>query len=227
MNKYIPPTFKEPSFVCPYCKTFSQMDWNILHYDVGESTYKYNPSDMYMCKCHMCKAKSYWLVTSKERIKGDIEAKMIVPRESTAPYPHKDMPDDIKIDYIEASNILEDSPRGASALLRLVIQKLCIHLGEKGNKIDDDIKSLVNKGLPLQIQYALDIVRVVGNKSVHPGDLDNDDVKDVAIQLFELINLIVEDRITRPKEIEALYFKIVPESVRESREKLSLEKENA
>ncbi len=49
------------------------MDWNILHYDVGESAYKYNPSDMYMCKCHMCKAKSYWLVTSKERIKGDIE----------------------------------------------------------------------------------------------------------------------------------------------------------
>lgn len=215
MIKHISPDFKLSAFFCPFCNIHSQMSWNHLNLNIST------------CFCSQCDTTSYWLVTKYSTSGASTHGKMIYPKVSTAPYPHDDMPEDIKLDYIEARNIVEDSPRGASALLRLAIQKLCIHLGEKGNKIDDDIKSLVNKGLPPQIQYALDIVRVVGNKSVHPGDLDNDDVKDVAIQLFELINLIVEDRITRPKEIEALYFKIVPESVRESREKLSLEKENA
>jgi hypothetical protein len=34
------------------------------------------------------------------------------------------------------------------------------------------------------------------------------DTPDVALQLFGLINIIVEDRITRPKEVEELYSKL-------------------
>lgn len=115
------------------------------------------------------------------------------------------MEEDIKQDYNEAANIVEKSPRAAAALLRLAIQKLCRQLEEKGENIDSDIANLVKKGLPVQIQQSLDIVRVIGNESVHPGEINLNDNKETAYKLFELVNLIAQDRITQPKEVSRLY----------------------
>lgn len=81
--------------------------------------------------------------------------KLVFPPERQGETPNPDLPEDIQRDFEEARAILNLSPRGASALLRLAIQKLCIHLGEKENNHDDAIGSLVKKGLLPNVQKGL------------------------------------------------------------------------
>lgn len=140
---------------------------------------------------------------------------MIVPTDSPIPMPLEDMPQVVKELYIEARDVYPVSYKSACALLRLAVQHLCKELGEKGKNINDDIGSLVSKGLPERIQKALDIVRVAGNNAVHPGKMDESDTKLYAEKMFKLINMIVEDRIVQPKEIDDL-FDGLPEGAKNS-----------
>jgi hypothetical protein len=140
---------------------------------------------------------------------------MIVPSEAPVPPHHQDLPEVCIDGYNEARDIVARSPRAAAALLRLTVQKLMVELGEKGKDINSDIGDLVKKGLPVLVQQALDICRVVGNNAVHPGKIDLNDTPEIAHILFDMINLIVEDRIERPKHIQSVYEKL-PEGAREA-----------
>jgi hypothetical protein len=66
----------------------------------------------------------------------------------------------------------------------------------------------VKKGLPVEVQQALDYCRVVGNNGVHPGEIELTDNPKIAHSLFEMINFIVEDCIARPKKVAELYGKL-------------------
>lgn len=198
------PTFKLSAFNCPHCNAFAHMHWYDLWYQVGGAR-GWSNSGANVAICSHCTQLSYWLVTSKSIDGKENDGKMLYPSVKSAPLPHPDMPHEIRTDYEEARNIAQESPRGSAALLRLCVQRLCVYLGEPGKNINDDIGSLVKKGLPVEIQQALDIVRVVGNNAVHPGELSSDDVQGVAATLFDLVNHIVEDRIARPKKLSSLF----------------------
>ncbi len=144
---------------------------------------------------------------------------MVYPLTGNVEMANSDLPDDIKNDYNEAKNIVNISPRGASALLRLAVQKLCIHLGEKGKNINDDIESLVKKGLPKMMQQALDSVRVIGNNAVHPGTIDLNDKIEIAYSLFGFVNIICEVLISQPKKIQEFYDVNIPEGIKKGIEK--------
>lgn len=124
-----------------------------------------------------------------------------------------DMPLDVRNDFEEAVRTINVSPRGAAALSRLSIQKLCVYLGGDGVNLNTDIASLVKKGLSTQIQQALDIVRVIGNNAVHPGVLDLKDDRETALKLLKLVNVIVESQITQPKAIDVMFGEL-PEGAR-------------
>jgi hypothetical protein len=115
------------------------------------------------------------------------------------------MPAEVAEDYEEARRVYTVSPRSSAALLRLAVQKLCIHLGRPGKNLNNDIGQLVTAGLPIRVQKALDVVRVIGNNQVHPGTLDVRDNPEIAASLFELVNLIVESLITTEKKINAVF----------------------
>lgn len=154
----------------------------------------YDLGNVWFSRCYSCDAVAIWL---RERI--------IYPQSGQTVRPSPDMPVDIRRDFDEAAKILDHSPRGAAALLRLAIQKLCKELGKPGRNINDDIGALVKDGLDRRVQQALDAVRVIGNSAVHPGQIDIRDDREIAEALFKLLNLIVEKTISEPKHVQELY----------------------
>lgn len=149
--------------------------------------------------CYNCKDVSLWLGRN-----------LVYPQIGDAPEPNYDLPEEILADYREASTILDLSPRGAAALVRLCIQKLCKHLGQSGENINTDIKALVAAGLDSRVQKALDAVRVIGNNAVHPGNMDLSDDRATAESLFRLLNLIAEKMISEPKHVDEVYALLPP-----------------
>lgn len=144
---------------------------------------------------------------------------MIYPDYAGIEAPNEDLSEDIVADYNEAASILYKSPRGSAALLRLAVQKLCKQLGEPGKNINTDIGNLVkNRNLSVTIQQALDALRVIGNESVHPGQLDLRDDPATAQTLFRLLNKIAETMITEPRQIKNIY-DTIPDSKKEAIEK--------
>ncbi len=156
-----------------------------------------------LSKCYTCKKIAIWVYD-----------KLMFPKNKYQIESNTDLPDDIKKDYDEASAIFDDSPRGAAAILRLAIQKLCKHLKQPGKNLNSDIKALVEEGLDIRVQQALDVVRVIGNHAVHPGTIDIEDNKKTVMALFGLINLIAEKMISEPKHVNTL-FESLPDGAKE------------
>jgi hypothetical protein len=171
---------------------------NVILSAERKDAYSNEVANLFISVCYSCDRASVW-----------IHDKLVCPPIRAGIGPNEDLPADILRDFNEAREILDLSPRGAAALLRLAIQKLCVHLGEKGENLNADIGKLVAKGLDARVQKSLDIVRVVGNDSVHPGQIDLRDSRLVAEKLFGLVNLIAEKTISEPKHVAELYDTLV------------------
>jgi hypothetical protein len=187
------PQYEEAAFNCPHCGAYANQEWFDVIRGIKGSV-RGSVNDIDLAYCAHCHNYSLWHLE-----------RMIYPSVGTAPLQNPDLPDDIKADYEEARCIVVLSPRGSAALLRLAIQRLCKYLGEKGENLNSDIANLVKKGLPLKVQKALDIVRVIGNNAVHPGQIDLKDDSQTAEKLFGLVNLIAQVMITQPKHVDDLY----------------------
>jgi hypothetical protein len=153
----------------------------------GDGYRNYSIQNLSAAQFYNCDDVSIW-----------IHNRLAWPNLGSAPIANVDLPKEVRADYDEAGTLVQLSPRGAAALLRLAIQKLCKILGEKGKSIDDDIASLVKKGLDPRVQQALDVVRVIGNNAVHPGQIDLRDDQSTAEKLFGLVNLIAEIMLAYP-----------------------------
>lgn len=204
MSQHYPPQYKSSNFHCAYCQVFAKQTWwSRMQAQkmvktrgspelTGGNLIRVNNECLEVSFCSHCNEPTLWL---SERI--------IFPTMGTFPLANCDLPDDVKKIYAEAGTIAQQSPRAACALLRLAVQMLLEHLGEKGT-INDGIRNLVNKGLDPRIQQALDTLRVVGNHAVHPGVIDVDDVTKVQ-PLFSMINIIADALISQPNRIQATY----------------------
>lgn len=198
-QQFISPEFQKNWFTCPHCWAFSKQEW--------EQLYANNNWWISMATCDHCNKISIWFWNADFYNRWLMDSGNIVyPKSTNIPLPNEDLDQKIQEDYLEASNIVNDSPRWACALLRLALQKLMIQLWESGKDINNDIGNLVKKWLNPTIQQALDTVRVIWNESVHPWEIDMKDNTETATQLFGLINIIAEFLITQPRKIAELYW---------------------
>jgi hypothetical protein len=145
-------------------------------------------------QCHSCRKLAVW-----------VHDQIVHPPTLVGVEPNEDLSPGVLRDFNEARSIVNGSPRGAAALLRLCIQKLCVEFGEPGKDLNTDIGALVKKGLDARIQQALDVVRVIGNEAVHPGTIDLRDDRDTATKLFGLVNMIADRMITQEKHLKSMY----------------------
>jgi len=234
------PKFGSEKFQCPHCQVVSQQQWFNVHnasdsanhilkhvfYDYRKQIQDYQqkaiesflgeveaankrhmsefvPVNFSVATCSACGDISIW-----------VQKEIVYPKQTPVAAPNLDMEQAIQDLYIEASTIVVDSPKGATALLRLALQLLLKQLGKSGNNINNDIKELVLEGLSPKIQQALDLLRVVGNNAVHPGQIDLEDGRDIALKLFHVLNFIADEMITKPKELDLLYSDVVPEETK-------------
>jgi len=209
-KKYINPEKKLNIYTCPHCNTISQLEVQKHQFPSDVTNVRGYPiinNLLTIHRCRCCGKKIIWI--DDTYVYPDIVAEEANP----------DMPDSVKQLYNEAGLIYNKSPRAACALLRLAVDRLCNELGETDKDINKNIGALVEKGLPKTVQQALDIVRVVGNKAVHPGQIAFDvDDKETAMKLMKLINIITERMITEPNEINTM-FEELPDTVKDSIEK--------
>ncbi len=202
MIPYTAPRHGSDGFNCPHCNAFAEQTWSILTTNLNRAV-----PGLEVANCRRCPDFSLWY---KER--------MIYPAMITAPLPNPDLPQDVKDDYEEARSINSQSPRGAAALLRLAIQKLVRVLDGDGTDLNAAIAKLVEQGLSPKVQKALDVVRVIGNNAVHPGQIDVKDDPETVESLFRLLNIIAETMISQPGEIDQLYTSL-PEEQRQAIER--------
>ena len=204
--KYTAPDKKLSAFTCPHCGVYAQMKYSEHNFKEDEICITFDEciytNTATLARCANCGNKIIW-------IKDEYAYPNLLPIS-----PNEDMPNVVKVLYEEAGLIYTKSPRAACALLRLAIDRLCNELGETDRDINKNIASLVKRGISVEVQQALDIVRVVGNKAVHPGQITFDvDSVETAETLFTLINLIVDRLISEPKRIDEMFDKL-PENVK-------------
>lgn len=159
------------------------------------------------CVCEHCKKWSYWY-----------DGHMIVPSVALVPPAHIDMPPECVADYNEARGIVDVSPRAASALLRLALQKLMIALKEDGKNLNENIGNLVEKGLPAEVRQAFDSCRIADSNATRPGEIEINGAQEGTYNLFKVINFIIEDRISRPMHLQSLFAQL-PERVKKAAKK--------
>ena len=147
----------------------------------------------WISECAKCREVTIW-----------ISRHQIWPVTGAAPAPHPDMPKSVREGYDEARSIMDRSPRAAAALLRLAVENLCDGQGAKGKSLFHKIGHLVGKDLPDEVRDSLDTVRVVAGDGMHTGQIQHGDHRGTVSQLFELVNFIVEERISRPERLKNL-----------------------
>ncbi|CAN5389015.1 hypothetical protein BH10ACT8_BH10ACT8_11340 [soil metagenome] len=200
MTHYVTPTFRAAAFTCPRCGAYAQQQWSAL---VAGG----NQTDADRSLCTVCRGQSWW-----------ISRTLRVPATVIGPMPHESMPGEVTALYEEARDVAARSPRAAAALLRLALQQLFTELVPGEKNLDRAIGELVQKGLDPSIQRAMDVLRVVGNHSVHPGEIQLAGDTGLSEALFELTNQVVEQMIARPAKIEEL-FNMIPQGARDAIER--------
>lgn len=231
--RYVPPAAGLASFSCPRCGALADQHRSELSMKNERGGQVYVDDDpttdpwpegqddgaWYATKCFSCKRHCLWI--------GDIMAypAPLLGSDMAIAKPSEDLPEDVLELYLEAAAVLPHSKRAAAALCRAALERLVKHLTTdlpENAKLHGRLLALRDRVSSSTIK-ALTIVRHTGNTALH-GQQDDDqsaviylDENDESIAgvFFTAINALVDELITKPREVDEL-FQTLPEGVRRS-----------
>ena len=210
MSNTIQPEFEATWFHCPHCKYKTEHEWHSLyipgsvyipreikdqlHEDVfKDETDRHLQADrsLTISICRHCKDYCVW------------EQEQLIYPLSGAPITfNTDIPAEILEICEEAGSISNLSLRASLLLGRIIIEKLLKEKAKEGTINEMANQLLKESAISSNTHAKITAIRLLGN------DINHNDVIDLApispIAIFDLINQIADDLITRPKEFESL-----------------------
>jgi Domain of unknown function (DUF4145) len=153
--------------------------------------------NVWISYCFNCNEICLWVVDQ-----------LVWPRSATDPEPKLHASPDVRRENEEASQILDASPRGAAAFLRLAIEKLCKELGDSEESPRPETAPLFQEEVDARVQKVLEAMRIIESNAVPPDHVGVEDTRATAETLSGLINLICEKMIIEPRHLQALYAKV-------------------
>lgn len=212
------PTHGAPSFDCPHCDAHSQQTWatTVGYEDEQNASVQWNTIDR--SECYSCKQETIWHAERKYATSTPgfgaphswMAWQILWPRKKPGMPAHERMPEHLRSLYDEARAVSDLSPRAAAALLRLLTEALLREVAEDptGKPFDLIGKLVREKQLDEQTRMLADYLRITGNNSVHPGQIDegeDEDAQKRVAMMFPFINSLVQRLIADPAEINELY----------------------
>ncbi len=158
---------------CPHCNVEIHLNFHksIIGSDVKGTWFRLNG------KCVACGNMIIYLERNETESPVDamsagqlipVETLLVYPRVSNVKTPHPSVPSNIKNDFLEASLILNDSPKASAALSRRCLQSILRDkAGVKKGNLEKEILQAMEQ-LPTHIAGAIDAVRQIGNFAAHP-----------------------------------------------------------
>jgi hypothetical protein len=190
---------------------------NVLAYEYQEQprNLKVKLLNLHVSRCYNCKGFTVWVrdrlvfpVRGDEPpdvVEVDFEEVAEDVQETAEDVQHGDEHvqdnaedfEEVSEDFEEAAAILNKYPRAAAALIRICIQNMMPLLKQTGKNLDENISSLLRKGLEVQIQQAMDVLQVIRR---NPGQENHVDLRDetaIATRMFESLKEILERRMLK------------------------------
>ena len=169
---------------------------NVLAYEYQEQprNLKVKLLNLHVSRCYNCKGFTVWV---RDRlvfpVRGDEPPDVVeVDFEEVA----EDV-EEVSEDFEEAAAILNKYPRAAAALIRICIQNMMPLLKQTGKNLDENISSLLRRGLEVQIQQAMDVLQVIRRNPGQESHVDLRDETAIATRMFESLKEILERRMLK------------------------------
>ncbi|MEG7845560.1 hypothetical protein [Bacillus mobilis] len=128
---------------------------------------------------------------------------------SIIPLPHESMPDHIQQIYNEAENVFFTSHKAANMLLRIALKKLLQYIEENGlTNCNSDKQSMK---LNASISHVLKSLKIFGDEGHLSPCLNDEEVvrtEEVTLIMFDLVNLIVGDKLHTGKKAKEIKQKL-------------------
>ena len=144
---------------------------------------KVKMANLHISSCHSCNGFSLWV--------GGL---LVFPTRIDK------TPELVEEDLEEAAAILNKFPRGATALMRVCIQKLVPLLEDNGNALNQRVSSLVRKGLEMEAQQAMDVLQVLRSDPAQLTHLESQADKETALRFIDSLKEVLERRMSQNRD---------------------------